>query len=88
MLGLLVLSSLSDLPGRDPSLRDVMFDLAAIAAITLLFAWLSRHSLPSMARKLLFREGRDAGVGSGGGSSRTGPSPAIRDKVWTRRHFY
>lgn len=72
MLGLLVLSSLSDLPGRDPSLRDVMFDLAAIAAIALLFAWLSRHSLPSMARKLLLREGRSL----------------EKDKVWTRRHFY
>jgi len=57
MLGLLVLSSLSDLPGRDPSLRDVMFDLAAIAAIALLFAWLSRHRLRAMARKVALSGG-------------------------------
>jgi hypothetical protein len=87
MSGLSVLSPLPDLPGRDPSLPDVMFDLAAIAAIALLFEWPSRHSLPSMARKLLFRESRDAGVGWEG-VQQDGASPAIRDKVWTRRRFY
>jgi hypothetical protein len=65
-------SSLLHMSGRDPSLPDVMFDLAGIAAIALLLESLSRHSFPSMASKLISRKSRDTG----------------KDTAWTRRHFY